>query len=93
MQLQGKISTRRLKRKLGKTIKVLVDEAKTGAVAGRSAADAPEIDGVVHIEGGSKLKQGDWAQVKVTRSDMHDLWGQLIHPKAGRMATRVVASS
>ncbi len=74
MQLQEKISARRLKRKLGKTIKVLVDELKAGRAVGRSAADAPEIDGVVHIEDGSKLKPGDWAQVKVLRSDAHDLW-------------------
>jgi ribosomal protein S12 methylthiotransferase len=77
MQLQEKISARRLKRKLGKTTKILVDEVKAGAAVGRSAADAPEIDGVVHIEDGPKLKPGDWAQVKVTRSDAHDLWGEL----------------
>jgi ribosomal protein S12 methylthiotransferase len=74
MRLQEKISARRLKHKLGKTIKVLVDEAKADGATGRSAADAPEIDGVVHIEGGSKLRPGDWAQVKVLRSDAHDLW-------------------
>ncbi|TMH24980.1 MAG: 30S ribosomal protein S12 methylthiotransferase RimO [Betaproteobacteria bacterium] len=74
MHLQEKISARRLKRKLGKTIKVLVDELKAGGAVGRSAADAPEIDGVVHIEDGPKLKPGDWTQVKVTRSDAHDLW-------------------
>ncbi len=74
MRLQEEISARRLKRKLGMTIKVLVDEVKGGAAVGRSAADAPEIDGVVHIEDGSKLKPGDWAQVKVLRSDAHDLW-------------------
>ena len=75
MHLQEKISARRLKRKLGKTIKVLVDEAKAGRAVGRSAADAPEIDGVVHIEDCPKLKPGDWTQVKVLRSDAHDLWG------------------
>jgi ribosomal protein S12 methylthiotransferase len=74
MQLQEEISARRLKRKLGKTIKVLVDEVKAGAAVGRSAADAPEIDGVVHIEDGWKLRPGDWAHVKVLRSDAHDLW-------------------
>ncbi len=74
MHLQEKISARRLKRKLGKTIKVLVDESKAGRAVGRSAADAPEIDGVVHIEDGPKLKPGDWTQVKVLRSDAHDLW-------------------
>jgi ribosomal protein S12 methylthiotransferase len=93
MQLQEKISAKRLKRKLGKTIKVLVDEAKAGGAVGRSAADAPEIDGVVHIEDGSKLKPGDWAQVKVTRSDAHDLWGQVVHPKLRRAVSHAVASS
>src|SRR5256885_9827170 len=77
MRLQEKISARRLKRRLGKTIEVLVDEVKAGRAVGRSAADAPEIDGVVHIENGPNLKPGDWAQVKVTRSDAHDLWGEL----------------
>ena len=88
MHLQEKISTRRLKRKLGKTIKVLVDEVKAGGAVGRSAADAPEIDGVVHIEDGSKLKPGDWAKVKVLRSDAHDLWGEL-----GIQQTRLRASA
>jgi len=88
MHLQEKISARRLKRKLGKTIKVLVDEVKAGGAVGRSAADAPEIDGVVHIEDGSKLKPGDWAKVKVLRSDAHDLWGEL-----GIQQTRLRASA
>jgi ribosomal protein S12 methylthiotransferase len=88
MHLQEKISARRLKRKLGKTIKVLVDEVKAGRAVGRSAADAPEIDGVVHIEDGSTLKPGDWTQVKVLRSDAHDLWGEL-----GIQQTRLRASA
>jgi len=88
MHLQEKISARRLKRKLGKTIKVLVDEVKAGEAVGRSAADAPEIDGVVHIEDGSRLKPGDWAKVKVLRSDAHDLWGEL-----GIQQTRLRASA
>ena len=84
MQLQERISARRLKRKLGKTIRVLVDEAGPEGAAGRSAADAPEIDGVVHIEGGSRLAPGDWAQVRVTRSDAHDLWGRVVSAKSER---------
>jgi ribosomal protein S12 methylthiotransferase len=93
MRLQEKISAKRLKRRVGRTIRVLVDEASAGRAVARSSADAPEIDGVVHIEGAGSLAAGDWAQVKVTRSDTHDLWGQLLHPKAQRVAPRVVASS
>jgi ribosomal protein S12 methylthiotransferase len=78
MAVQEKISRRRLKRKIGKTLKVLVDAVdKKGAVA-RSSADAPEIDGVVHIPGAKALKPGDWAKVKIERADAHDLWGRLI---------------
>jgi len=76
MRAQEKISARRLKRKVGKTIKVLVDEANSEDAVGRSSADAPEIDGVVHIESASKLAPGDWAQVKVFRSDAHDLFAR-----------------
>jgi ribosomal protein S12 methylthiotransferase len=77
MQLQQKISARRLKRKIGKTLKVLVDEVTPEGAVARSSADAPEIDGRVVIEDGSELKPGDWAEVKVMRSDAHDLWTRL----------------
>jgi ribosomal protein S12 methylthiotransferase len=78
MAAQESISRRRLKRKIGRTVKVLIDAVgKKGAVA-RSAADAPEIDGVVHISGHHALKPGDWARVKIERADAHDLWGKLI---------------
>ena len=78
MALQEKISAQRLAQKIGKTIQVLIDEAdKQGAVA-RSHADAPEIDGLVYIENGQSLKQGDVVTVRVTHSDEHDLWAEII---------------
>ena len=78
MAVQEKISRRRLKRKVGKALNVLVDAVdKKGALA-RSAADAPEIDGLVIITDGKKLNPGDWATVKIERADAHDLWGKLI---------------
>jgi ribosomal protein S12 methylthiotransferase len=74
MAVQEKISAARLKRKIGQTMTVLVDAVgKDGAIA-RSAADAPEIDGRVIIRQGAKLKPGEFAEVKVTRADAHDLW-------------------
>jgi ribosomal protein S12 methylthiotransferase len=69
MALQAKVSAAKLQRKVGKTLKVLVDEAGVG----RSSADAPGIDGVVHFHGGSA---GDFAQVLVERADEHDLYGR-----------------
>jgi ribosomal protein S12 methylthiotransferase len=77
MKLQEKISARRLRKKVGKTLRVLVDAVTQEGAVARSAADAPEIDGVVHVENGAKLKIGDWADVKITRSDAHDVWGRL----------------
>ncbi len=74
MEVQEKISTARLKRRVGQVITVLVDEVgKNGAIA-RSSADAPEIDGRVFIRQGAKLKTGEFTKVKITKSDAHDLW-------------------
>ena len=81
MQLQERISAERLKRKVGKTLRVLIDAVdRTGGATGRSAADAPEIDGVVHIkapyEPHRKLKVGEFYDVTVTAADAHDLWAK-----------------
>jgi ribosomal protein S12 methylthiotransferase len=78
MLLQEEISEERLKLKIGKTITVLVDEAgEEGAIA-RSSADAPEIDGLVYIENGQQLSVGDFVEVKITDSDEHDLWAEMV---------------
>ncbi|MDR2196134.1 MAG: 30S ribosomal protein S12 methylthiotransferase RimO [Gallionellaceae bacterium] len=76
MRAQEKISAAKLARKVGKTLRVLVDEVDEEGAIARSAADAPEIDGLVYIEDGQSLKVGDFADVRVTDSDEHDLWGR-----------------
>ncbi len=77
MAAQEKISTRRLQQKIGKTLAVLVDESGENGAVGRSSADAPEIDGVVHIKKAKGLESGEFVQVRVTRSDAHDLYGEI----------------
>ncbi|HEV8517209.1 MAG TPA: radical SAM protein, partial [Burkholderiales bacterium] len=77
MAVQEKISAARLKRKVGSTLTVLVDATNAKGATARSAADAPEIDGVVHIKPSSTLKAGEFATVRVTRSDRHDLWTEI----------------
>ncbi|HTN27660.1 MAG TPA: 30S ribosomal protein S12 methylthiotransferase RimO [Burkholderiales bacterium] len=72
MQLQAKISAERLRKKVGKRIKVLVDEPGVG----RSSADAPEIDGVVRFGGAKHFQSGEFVQVMIERSDEHDLFGR-----------------
>jgi ribosomal protein S12 methylthiotransferase len=88
MQLQEKISSRRLRRRVGKTLRVLVDEAGPAGALARSAADAPEIDGVVHIEDGAHLRVGEFTQVKVVRSDAHDLFAECWARSANKRAAR-----
>ncbi|MFZ5525009.1 MAG: 30S ribosomal protein S12 methylthiotransferase RimO [Pseudomonadota bacterium] len=77
MLLQEEISEAHLKRNIGKTITVLVDEVDEEGAIARSSADAPEIDGLVYIENGQQLNVGDLVVVKVTDSDEHDLWAEL----------------
>jgi len=91
MQLQEKISARRLRARVGKTLRVLVDAVTPRGAVSRSAADAPEIDGVVHIEDGQHLKPGEFAQVKVARSDAHDLWARCAKSRARRREKEVQA--
>ena len=70
MRAQAAISERKLQTKIGKTMQVLVDAPGVG----RSAADAPEIDGTVRFRGG---KAGEFRQVTIERADAHDLYGRL----------------
>jgi ribosomal protein S12 methylthiotransferase len=75
MATQEAISARRLRRKIGTTLKVLVDAHEGSRALARSAADAPEIDGTVAIAGGAALKVGEFARVRVTGASAHDLTG------------------
>lgn len=77
MTLQEKISAAKLKRKIGSMLEVLVDEITSQGAVARSAADAPEIDGVVHVGLSSTLQIGEFANVRVIRSDTHDLWAEV----------------
>jgi len=79
MLLQEEISLKRMQAKVGRTIRVIVDEVGAREAIGRSAADAPEIDGVVHIKrsltpGKAKPAVGQFIDVVITKADAHDLW-------------------
>ncbi|RFC37793.1 MAG: SSU ribosomal protein S12P methylthiotransferase [Candidatus Nitrotoga sp. SPKER] len=78
MQLQEGISGERLACKKGKTMQVLVDEVDEEGAIARSTADAPEIDGLVYISNGQTLKPGDFVNVRITDSDVHDLWAETV---------------
>jgi len=76
MDVQADISYEKLAERRGSEMTVLIDEADGRRALGRTYADAPEIDGVVHIAQGKGLKPGDFVKVRITRSDEHDLWGK-----------------
>ena len=82
MAVQTEISQAKLKRKIGREMDVLVDMVSANGAVGRSSADAPEIDGQVHIHAdkiaAKSIKQGDVLRVRITATTEHDLIGQLL---------------
>ncbi|UCH17259.1 MAG: 30S ribosomal protein S12 methylthiotransferase RimO [Burkholderiales bacterium] len=83
MAVAEAVSAERLKRRMGATMQVLVDHApaagRKGATA-RSYADAPEIDGVVHVlpprKASTRLRAGEFARVRIVATQGHDLVGE-----------------
>ena len=75
MNVQARISAAKLQKKIGRTLEVLVDEVDEEGAIARSQADAPEIDGLVYLNGESDLKPGQRLMVNIEHADEHDLWG------------------
>jgi ribosomal protein S12 methylthiotransferase len=71
MQVQQDISHQRNQRFVGRTLPILVEGANDGLSVGRSYRDAPEIDGVVVVEG--ELPVGEMVPVRVTGAMAYDL--------------------
>ncbi|WP_421295608.1 30S ribosomal protein S12 methylthiotransferase RimO [Aeromonas sp. 604534] len=78
MELQQQVSIRKLARKVGQEMTVMIDEVDEEGATGRSFADAPEIDGLVYLNGETGLKPGDMVKVRIDESDEYDLWASLI---------------
>ena len=90
MELTARISAEKLAAKVGRTLDVIIDavdeedeaqpvrgtgEHRHGGATGRSKADAPEIDGEVHLRDAGHLAPGDIVQAVIEDSDEHDLFG------------------
>ncbi len=81
MRLQETISEARLRRWVGRRVRVLIDgvDADEGQLIGRTTADAPDIDGVVRISPDPNSRHpipaaiGEFATVDIVDSDAHDL--------------------
>lgn len=74
MALQQEISARKLRQKVGSTQSILIDTVTEDGSIGRTRADAPEIDGVVHLPGITEFRPGDLVEAEITSADDYDLW-------------------
>ncbi len=76
MERTAAISAAKLQAKIGRTLDVIIDVVDDeGGASGRSKADAPEIDGEVHLRDAEGLQQGDIIRVEIEDADDHDLFG------------------
>ena len=77
MEVAQTVSINKLKNKVGKRIRVLVDSISSQGGVGRSAGDAPEIDGLVYIlpptKPSKRYRAGDFIKGTVLESRGHDL--------------------
>ena len=82
MEKQQTISQRLMKRKIGKRLSVIIDDAGGGSsgvlAKGRSKADAPQIDGVAYVSSRRPLRAGDIISVKVEKTDAYDIYGAAV---------------
>jgi ribosomal protein S12 methylthiotransferase len=78
MAVQQRISRKRLKAKVGSVQRVLVDAVGQEGAHARTMADAPEIDGIVHVAPHASLRAGQFATVLIEASDAHDLSGRVV---------------
>lgn len=76
MAHQARISAERLERKIGSVQRVIVDAAEDDLATARSMADAPEIDGLVHVQAVEGVRPGDFIDVVVEACDEHDLFAR-----------------
>ena len=74
MALQQSISTKKLQRKVGTTQQILIDSVSDEGSTGRTQADAPEIDGVVHLPEVTEFQPGELVEAEITGADEYDLW-------------------
>jgi ribosomal protein S12 methylthiotransferase len=75
MDKTAAISAAKLQAKIGRTLDVILDAVGEDGATGRSYADAPEIDGEVHLRDAGHLAVGSIVPVVIEDADDHDLFG------------------
>jgi ribosomal protein S12 methylthiotransferase len=85
MAVQARVAARRAAAQIGREVEVLVERVdRDGRLTGRTAGQAPAIDGVIHLCG--EAAPGDLVVARVTGADTYDLRGELCEPP--RMSAR-----
>ena len=85
MELQSEISFNKLQAKVGQTMRVIIDSIDEKGLIARSAADAPDVDGLVfvdpledsQIDQAAGLNPGDFIDVEIIDNSEHDLFAEL----------------
>ncbi len=78
MEVQQGISAKKLQKKIGRTLDVLIDAVTPEGIVGRSHADAPDIDGVVHVQVQGRVLPGSIVRVAIEDADAYDLYGSVV---------------
>ena len=77
MEVQGEISAARLQARIGNEYQVVIDYVDSEGAVGRTYADAPEVDGLVHLNGVYDVKPGERVWAEVIHANEHDVWAVL----------------
>jgi ribosomal protein S12 methylthiotransferase len=78
MEVARQVSDEISQAKVGTVIEAIVDEVDEEGAFARSAADSPEVDGNVFLNGETDLKPGDIVRVMVDHAEDFDLWGHVV---------------
>ena len=81
MQVQLDISEENNKKKIGKIIEVLCEgyDPVSETHYGRSAADAPDIDGKIYFRSQKRIAEGSFVQVRIEEALDYDLVGRAVN--------------
>ena len=78
MEVQQQVSNQRLQQRIGQEYQVVVDHVDSEGAVARSYCDAPEVDGVVHLNGAFDLQPGQRVWAEIIHADEHDCWGTVV---------------
>ncbi len=81
MQKAAAISRARLQARVGRRCRIMIDAVQKDSAIGRSSAEAPEIDGVVRVQGASGMRPGTLCDVEITSADTYDLSARLVEAR------------